>query len=311
MSIVTVKTKTSVAGIIYKNLDKQIFKYDKNIQILGWNKFFIPCDRRNINDILIDGESIKHGLNSGLNLPGSFEIWLHSDLSKFYTRISMIAQDDLVRFKNLNKKYLITESWNEKVSGEFIPKHIKNFFASGDGPNWYAISDFHNLPYIRLDTKMEKKQLDLTTDLVYNDKKFYGQGKCRSLQAEPELPTVSTRDLKNQNLRVLMEEFGFTDMLQIQYVELQPNSVLPIHRDDFTYVNGKHLIDGPTQLYYVLSGSVKDIKFKFKNVGLIDVDTPIFINNHRFVHSLVYTGEQPRGVLLAYGINKFTNKNFI
>ena len=41
---------------------------------------------------------------------------------------------------------------------------------------------------------------------------------------------------------------------------------------------------------------------KFKNVGLIDTSKPIFINNHKFIHSLVYTGSKPRGVLLAYGI---------
>ena len=43
-----------------------------------------------------------------------------------------------------------------------------------------------------------------------------------------------------------MERFGFTDILQMQYVELQPNSVLPIHMDDFTYEDGKDIIAGPT-----------------------------------------------------------------
>ena len=101
-----------------------------------------------------------------------------------------------------------------------------------------------------------------------------------------------------------MRQFGFTDILQMQYVELQPNSVLPIHKDDFTYEDGKSIIHGPTQLYCVLSGDTEHIKFKFKNVGLIDVSKPIFINNSRFVHSLVYTGDKPRGVLLAYGVRQ-------
>ena len=101
-----------------------------------------------------------------------------------------------------------------------------------------------------------------------------------------------------------MRQFGFTDILQMQYVELQPNSVLPIHKDDFTYADGKSIIYGPTQLYCVLSGNTEHIKFKFKNVGLIDVSKPIFINNSRFVHSLVYTGDKPRGVLLAYGVRQ-------
>jgi hypothetical protein len=56
-----------------------------------------------------------------------------------------------------------------------------------------------------------------------------------------------------------------------------------------------------------MSGDAKDVKFKFKNVGLIDVSRPIFINNHRFVHSLVYTGSKPRGVFLAYGKRNLKN----
>ena len=74
--------------------------------------------------------------------------------------------------------------------------------------------------------------------------------------------------------------------------------------DDFTYEDGKSIIDGPTQLYFVLSGDSEELKLKFKNVGLLDVSKPIFINNRRFVHSLVYTGNVPRGVLLAYGIRQ-------
>ena len=67
-----------------------------------------------------------------------------------------------------------------------------------------------------------------------------------------------------------MQQFGFTKILQMQYVQLQPNSVIPVHRDDFTYEDGRHIVNGPTQLYFILSGSSKDIKFKFKN-KMIDI----------------------------------------
>ena len=155
---------------------------------------------------------------------------------------------------------------------------------------------------------MPDTDIDLEVDLQFSDSKFYGQGKCRSLQRQPVLPMVEVAGIKDSKLRKAMEQFGFSDMLQIQYVELQPNSVIPLHRDDFYYENGRHIIDGPTQLYFVLSGNKDGIKFKFKNVGLLDVTRPLFINNHRFIHSLVYTGSEPRGVLLAYGISTFTNK---
>ena len=298
---VDIKTKSSINKVTITDLDKSLCEstpFDNK-----WYKFFIPCNRRNIIDITINGESIKHCLNSGKENEQGYEIWLHGNLAEYFSRISeCIAQDDLLRFKNLENKYLHTVSWNEKVEGDFISSSVKQFFAKGEGPFWYHKADFHNLPYVEYNGPEVDTDINLDEDLQYTDSKFYGEGECKSLKQQPVLPTITTEQIKNTKLRETMQQFGFTKILQMQYVQLQPNSVIPVHRDDFTYEDGRHIIDGPTQLYFVLSGSVDDIKFKFKNVGLIDISKPIFINNHRFVHSLVYTGEKSRGVLLAYGI---------
>ena len=295
------------------SLDKQIRKHLWTISINNnWHKIIIPCDRYNIVDIKVKGESIKHGLNAGINTDKGYEIWLHGNLAEYFARISeCIAHDDLFRFKDLSSKYLLTESWNEEVEGKFIPNHVKQFFAKGEGPYWYHKADFFNLPYVEYNGPAVDTNINLDEDLQFVDNKFYGEGQCKSLQRLPVLPTITTEQIKNKKLKETMQQFGFTDILQMQYVELQPNSVIPVHRDDFTYEDGKNIINGPTQLYCVLSGSKEDIKFKFKNVGLLDVSKPIFINNHKFIHSLVYTGDKPRGVLLAYGVSEFTNKKFI
>ena len=249
-------------------------------------------------------------MNSGKETAQGYEIWLHGNLAEYFSRISeCIAQDDLLRFKNLESKYLHTVSWNEKIEGDFIPNHVKQFFANGEGPHWYHKADFNNLPYIEYNGSVVDTDINLDEDLQFIDKKFNNYGECKSLKQQPVLPTIKTEQIKNTKLKETMQQFGFTDILQMQYVELQPNSVIPVHREDFTYEDGKHIIDGPTQLYCGLSGSTEDIKFKFKNAGLIDVSKPIFINNHRFVHSLVYTGDKPRGVLLAYGIRSFTSSH--
>lgn len=270
----------------------------------SWHKCYINLNRQQIIDIKIGDESIKHCLNSGNNTDDGYEIWLHGDPAEYFSRISeCIAQDDLLVFKKLESKYLITESWNVEVEGDFIPSSVKRFFATGEGPHWYHKEDFHNLPYVEYEGVFDK-DIDLNEDLQFVDTKFYGQAQCRSLQSQPLLPTIELAHIKNEKLRKNMASFGFTEILQMQYVELQPNSVLPIHIDDFTYVDSRYIIDGPTQLYCVLSGNPKDIKFKFKNVGLIDVSKPKFINNSRFIHSLIYTGNTPRGVFLAYGIRQ-------
>ena len=301
---VQIFTKTD-ATFECEGLDRTV-EQQSNLFIMpeSWYKLKVSLPRTQINDILIGGESIKHCINTGVTTKNSFEIWLHGNPATYLSRIAKcIALDDLLRYKDLSKKYLVTESWNEEVEGDFIPTSVKQFFANGDGPHWYHKEDFYNLPYVNFDHQIDT-DVTLEEDLTFKDTKFYGAGNCRSLQPHPVLPTIKTEQIKNSKLRLMMQQFGFTDILQMQYVELQPNSALPVHRDDFTYQDGKDIIDGPTQLYCVLSGDVKNIKFKFKNVGLIDVDKPIFINNHRFVHSLVYTGNQPRGVFLAYGIRK-------
>jgi len=289
-----------------QDLDRKVIDQHKIFHLPdAWHKITIPLPRTDIKDIKIGDESIRHCLNSGNNTASGYEIWLHGDPAQYFSRISeCIAQEDLLRFINLKDKYLITESWNEQVEGDFIPHSVKQFFATGEGPHWYHKEDFYNLPYVEYEGPEIGTSIDLDEDLTFVDKKFYGQGQCKSLKPQPVLPMIGVDQIKNQKLRNAMGSFGFTDMLQMQYVELQPNSVLPIHKDDFTYENGKEIIDGPTQLYCVLSGDSKDIKFKFKNVGLLDVSKPIFINNRRFVHSLVYTGTIPRGVLLAYGIRQ-------
>ena len=299
---------------IFTNTDTTVECQDLDRKVVGqhkifdlpesWHKVKIPLPRTDITDIEIGGESIKHCLNSGINTDNGYEIWLHGDPAEYFSRIAeCIAHEDLCRFKNLKDKYLITESWNEQVEGDFIPSSVKQFFATGEGPYWYHKEDFHNLPYVEYDGDVDT-DIELDEDLQFTDTKFYGHGQCKSLKPQPVLPTIRLDQIKNQKLRNTMRQFGFTDILQMQYVELQPNSVLPIHMDDFTYEDGKSIIDGPSQLYCVLSGDSHGIKFKFKNAGLIDVSKPIFINNRRFVHSLVYTGNIPRGVLLAYGIRQ-------
>ena len=305
---VDIKTTNSINKVTITNLDKELLPKLGTIFIgESWHKLLIPCNRHNIIDITISGETIKHCLNSGKETAQGYEIWLHGNLAEYFSRISeCIAQDDLLRFKNLESKYLHTVSWNEKIEGDFIPNHVKQFFANGEGPHWYHKADFNNLPYIEYNGSVVDTDINLDEDLQFIDKKFNNYGECKSLKQQPVLPTIKTEQIKNKKLKETMQQFGFTDILQMQYVELQPNSVIPVHRDDFTYEDGKHIIDGPTQLYCVLSGNTEDIKFKFKNAGLIDVSKPIFINNHRFVHSLVYTGDKPRGVLLAYGIRSFT-----
>ena len=215
---VDIKTKNSIDRVTITNLDKELLPKLGTIFISdNWHKLLIPCNRRNIIDITISGESIKHCLNSGNETKQGYEIWLHGNLAEYFSRISeCIAQDDLLYFKNLDNKYLQTVSWNEKVEGNFIPNHVKQFFAKGEGPYWYHKDDFANLPYITYNGPNVDTNINLDEDLQYTDSKFYGEGQCKSLKSQPVLPTIITEQIKNKKLRETMQQFGFTEILQMQ-----------------------------------------------------------------------------------------------
>ena len=139
---------------------------------LSWNGSGIRslCQAQ---DILIDGESIRHCINAGVTKNSGYELWIHGDLSQLFSRISdRIAQDDLLRFKDLSSKYLITESWNETVTGDFIPNSVRNFFAQGEGPNWFHKDDFTSLPYVEYAGTEVDTDINIDQDLTYIDTKF-------------------------------------------------------------------------------------------------------------------------------------------
>jgi len=298
-------TKNGTQDIRIVDLDRKTHHYDSFVIQNTWYRITVPGTRFNIIDLKVRGESIGHCLNAGLMGKDGYTLWIHGDLSQLFARISeCIAQEDLLKFKMLEQKYLFCESWNETVEGDFIPRSVQDFFANGEGPFWYSKEDWMALPYVEYNGTPVPAEISTQEDLTYEDSKFYGNGKCRSLKMDPSLPTIKVDDIKSESLRNTMKQFGFTELAQMQMVTMEPNSVLPIHRDDWTYADCRSILEGPSQLYFVLSGDKDSIKFKFKNVGVIDVSKPIFVNNQRFVHSLVYTGKSRRSVLLAYGKRK-------
>jgi hypothetical protein len=303
---ITVNFKDIESKIFYQDLDKNTKEVGTTFNLKKqWYKLIFDCNRYSVKDIKIGDESIKHILNSGRNVGNNFEIWIHGDLSVLMTRVfDCIAQDDLLRWKDLSKKYLSTESWNESAA-EFVPQHVKNFFSNGQGPYWWSYDDKINLPWVNLTKKIEiDRELllkNLKDDLTYIDEKFYNTAKCISLKPTPKLPCVELSAIKNNILRKFIQDAGYKDVLQVQYVEMSKKSFIGLHRDDFQYSTGYHIIKGPTQLYFVLKGDTKKFKFKFDRAGLVDVTQPIVINNCLFNHSLFYSGDDTRGVLLIYG----------
>ena len=72
---VDIKTDVMIDKATIIDLDKSLCEFTPFDNKLY--KFLIPCNRHNIIDIIISGESIKHCLNSGREVDQGYEIWLH------------------------------------------------------------------------------------------------------------------------------------------------------------------------------------------------------------------------------------------
>lgn len=303
--LVKIHSKNPIDVIELQNLDSITIKKSTQFDLdRNWYKLNIPTHRTNIVDITIAGQSIKHILNSGAQVDEHYYIWLHGDLDVLMERVfGCINQDDLLRWTKLNRKYLLTESWNH-TAPDFVPYHVKNFFARGEGPYWWNYKDSDTVPYRVCDIEFDTKKLSnsLTEDLTFQDKKFYGSARCKSLQAQPNLPLTPIEKIKNLYLREFLSMVGYKSLLQIQCVEMTPHSYIDIHRDDFANSSGLPYIKGASQLYCVLQGDPNKFNLRFARAGNIDVSRPIFINNNAFVHSLYYSGNEKRTTLLVYGV---------
>lgn len=302
---IKVITKISIGKIICVDLNSNTTEQSVDFNLDSkWQKLIIPTHRTNIIDIIIAGKSIKHILNSGSQVGEQYHIWIHGDLDVLMERVfGCIEQDDLLKWTKLNRKYLLTESWNHKAPN-FVPTHIKNFFARGEGPYWWNLNNLEMLPYRKCNINFDAQKIlnSLSEDLTFHDEKFYGSALCRSLQAHPNLPLTPIEKIKNNYLQEFLSAIGYKSLLQIQCVEMSPHSYIDIHRDDFAGSSGLSYIKGASQLYCVLQGDPNKFNLRFSRVGNIDVSNPIFINNNAFVHSLYYTGNEKRTTLLVYGV---------
>ena len=301
---VKITANTDITHILCTDLSNNSRQVDTEFDVEAeWYKLQITGDRRQIQDICIDNESIKSLVNSGTQYNNQFTIWIHGDLNKFFERVfGCIDQPDLLRWQNLSKKYLSTVSYND-TAPDFVPNHIKKFFANGQGPYWWHYENTESLPYRNVSIQIDRVKLlnSLDDDLKYIDQKFYGSANCRSLKKDPDLPLVPINQIKNDYLRTFLLNAGYRSILQIQHVEMGPHSYIGMHRDDFINNSGLIYIKGASQLYCVLEGDPTKFKLKFSKAGIIDVSEPVCINNNNFVHSLYYDGTEKRSALLVYG----------
>ena len=173
---VKITANTDITNILCTDLSNNSVLVDTEFDIEAkWYQLKITGDRRQIQDICINNESIKMVLNSGTQYQNVFSIWIHGDLNKLFERVfGCIDQPDLLRWQDISKKYLATVSYND-VAPDFVPEHVKKFFADGQGPYWWNYDNKDSLPFKNVELQIDKEKLmeSLNDDLTYSDQKFY------------------------------------------------------------------------------------------------------------------------------------------
>jgi len=293
--------------------------------VRGWFLLTVEfeSEKINIDDIMINGESIKHCIYTGvfqtdngerhfapsLWEPGKWTIWLHPNVGHYLQ--SMFTQINNGDYgKNLDELYLHTVDMPTIIDDKY-PKHIKDYFAKGYGPRWWHRKNIKDLPYKVLhgdfDSLDREKILCETKQLPH--KMEYRQGwNAISLKKRDDigLPMVDYADLQMPETEKMLRLVGYKSVLNVNWIGLDPYHSLPMHRDDIQNIKQmdeqeSNLFTGCVRFYWNIK---KNDKFKFKmgEVGILPTDKPLLINPTRYAHCVVNDSNELRESIQAWGI---------
>ena len=322
---ITIKSKEYIKSFsvtdLYKNTinvnNGKPFNIDNN-----WFLVKVPYTGtyNEIEDILINGNSLDNYIYVGffvdsavkkvqpctaLYEKGEYNIWLHPNFG--FLKASYLTQfrwRDIS--KNLFEKYLLTEDFSTNIndSGENFEDGIKEFFKYPYGPRWWKKDDI-TTPYVALDndlfSSINKKELEqeinnLTGIHVNYKKHWHGY----SLKQASGLPVEPISKFSG-NLRKLLEVIGYTGVLDISTMYLEPYSVVHQHIDNQSDRENWPYHIGPRQFYWNLS-STDGVHFKFDQAGLIPMESPLLVNTSTYSHAVVNNTPNIRLAVIMYGI---------
>jgi|TARA_B110000483_G_scaffold181849_1_gene215030 hypothetical protein len=287
----------------------------------GWYELNLPFtgEKTNITDIKINDESILHTIytayyTTGIdrhqpatgmwNDGGVLKLWLHTNIGIFFERVfSDIDSGDFGA--DLNEKYVFTVDRPLTLQKKF-PRSIKDFFAHGDGPHWWKLgTDF--TPYRILDTSPPPQETiieELHKICIYDKKAFDGVMDLKTIcKNKADLPFKHVDWENAPHLRkLLLEQIGYNNIIDISMQTLAPNSCIALHRDDHYKREKYPLIRGCKKMYWPLGGDWSKNYFKLGKSGVVPFNNkPHLINTIEHVHTAVNESDNPRIVLIVYG----------
>ena len=234
--------------------------------------------------------------------PGEFKIWLHPNLGFYKCSIfEQISNGDYG--KNLFEKYILTVDQSVNIDQKSYPKDVCEFFRHPYGPRWWNQNDI-TCPYKVLNNdKFNNINKDLLIDQIKNIAKFHEiknkswQG--FSLKEKSVLPFEPISKFSGE-IKKIINSVGYTDILDISLMILQPKSCIRIHVDDHLSRDSWKYLAGCRKFYWTLTDS-SEVYFKIGQAGLLPLNSPTLINSGMHVHSVVNNTEEVRYTVLMYG----------
>lgn len=294
-----ISIQAGITDITLESLDGYKIYTKNNTKISGLDGWYLlTTSNVQINDILINNESIGELIHTGYIKNNSFHIWIHTNLG---CMISCCRKD--INTGDFNKElydnYMLTVDRPITLS-KLYSESINSFFKNANGPHWWK----DNPPYKIFTTPTINKNEMLRkfeSQLKYNNIEEPGWS-FQTLKPRAVLPLIDFNKIDNNDAIKLFKTVGYTSILDIFIATLDPFSYIPIHIDDSTNKSLWPYKKGCKKLYYSFSSN-KNIYFKLNEAGLVPLDNLLLVNTSDYVHSVVNDSNNSRKVLIAYGCN--------
>ena len=307
---------TSLDHVTVSQKNNEDFLCDKNWYLLSIDNH----DPNIINDILINGSSIKHTIYAGtFTLPGdnskhysntlwdkgTWQIWIHTDIGlHLYYYFKQIENGDFGT--NLDEKYLHTVDWSVGIDTNY-PDPIKQFFKHAHGPRWW--NKKYETPYQVLDEQIIS---NINTKLLYDEihtlngiKKSNNGWNAKTLKEKITWPGVSVEDLEYPEFKRIAQSLGYKTILNINWLTLEPNAYIDIHADgnykDYPAGVFEKYFKGCNIFYYALVNPAGFL-FKLGEAGLLPTDKPLLIDASSLPHCVVNQSPVLRETIRIHGI---------
>jgi len=231
----------------------------------GWFLLQIKCDNKNsfmINDIMLNGESIRHMIYTGWfisdaneflpppithfeKLDGWWNIVLHTDLYTAYENYLNQINENGINWVDFYANYATYVDFGTKLQYTHYPPSLIKFFETQQGINWFKLDKITELPHFPLDCltpdvnffeKIKKIPIDLNSssieisnDLTTDNTKIHGNWYRKKWLEGETIP---------QFIHDWLRYIGITKYKTVNVLRLGPGGYIRMHRD---YHDGPHI----------------------------------------------------------------------